>query len=206
VILGHVIDRQIQWVFGENERLVSAGFWATVLNESGGALMRISEMNQSRHRVRVNPLVSTLAVLLVLVAPAAKSRAQGATDEVERTVTAFLQVFANRNVQGFIDYFVEDATFFMPPSATGASPIRVEGRTSIAREFEGLYQRLGLQGQTAGRTINPQNLLVQRYGDVAVVTFHLGTETARGRRTLVMLRTAAWWKIAHVHASDFPAR
>jgi ketosteroid isomerase-like protein len=168
--------------------------------------MRIGEMHKSRHGIRVNPLVSTLVMLLVLVTPAAKSRAQSATDEVERTVTAFLQLFANRNVQGFIDYFVEDATFFMPSSATGASPIRFEGKASIAREFESLYQRVGLQGQTAGRTINPQNLLVQRYGDVAVVTFHLGTEAARGRRTLVMLRTAAGWKIAHVHASDFPAK
>jgi ketosteroid isomerase-like protein len=168
--------------------------------------MRIGEMVESRHCIRANPVVSTLVVLLVLVTPATKSRAQGATDEVERAVTAFLQPFANRNVPGFIDYFVNDATVFMPSNEAGASPIRVEGKTSIAREFESLFQRLGLQPQTAAPPITPQNLQVQRYGDVAVVTFHLGTERARGRRTLVMLRTAAGWKITHLHASNFPTR
>lgn len=169
--------------------------------------MRKREIDEPQHDVRVRRwVIPTLLVLVALITPTTASRAQYAPDEIERTVTAFLQPFANRNVQGFIDYFVDDATVFMPSNATGASPIRVEGKTSIAREFESLYQRLGPQPQTAGRRINPQNLLVQRYGDAAVVTFHLGTPTARGRRTLVMLRTAAGWKIAHLHASDFLTR
>lgn len=190
------IDALFRWVFG-----------ATYLNESEGTTVRIRETYEPRHDVRVRRwVIHSLLVLVTLLTPTSASRAQDATDEIERTVTAFLQPFANRNVQGFIDYFADGATVFMPSSAAGATPIRVEGKTSIAREFESLYQRLGVQPQTAGQPINPQNLLVQRYGDVAVVTFHLGTETARGRRTLVMVRTAAGWKITHLHASVFPTR
>jgi len=36
-----------------------------------------------------------------------------------------------------------------------------------------------------------------------VVTFHLGTEAARGWRTLVLYRAGTQWRIVHLHASTF---
>jgi hypothetical protein len=43
--------------------------------------------------------------------------------------------------------------------------------------------------------------LVEEFGDTAVVTFHLGHETARQRRTLVLRRVGSNWKIVHLHGS-----
>ena len=39
------------------------------------------------------------------------------------------------------------------------------------------------------------------FGDAALATFHLPRDTALGRRTLVLRRTGAGWKIVHLHAS-----
>jgi hypothetical protein len=50
--------------------------------------------------------------------------------------------------------------------------------------------------------IQPQDVVVQRFDNVAVVTFHLGTDAARGRRTIVLRLVGADWRIAHLHASN----
>jgi len=46
-------------------------------------------------------------------------------------------------------------------------------------------------------------LLIQEYDGLAVVTFHLGTDTRVSRRTLVFRRIGSDWKIVHLHASTF---
>ena len=51
--------------------------------------------------------------------------------------------------------------------------------------------------------LQPRDLLVQQYEGFAVVTFHLGSDTVTGRRTLVYRRIGADWKIVHLHASSF---
>ena len=45
--------------------------------------------------------------------------------------------------------------------------------------------------------------MVQSFERLAVVTFHLGTDSLRSRRTFVFNRMDDKWKIVHVHASDF---
>ena len=92
---------------------------------------------------------------------------------------------------------------FFPPSATGSPSRRVERKTEIRRAFTELYDRLGL-GRTTGRQIQPQDLLIQRYDSFAVVTFHLGSDATRGRRSFVLRRTGSEWKVVYLHASDFP--
>ena len=124
-------------------------------------------------------------------------------DSVEQTVSRFLVAFANRDVPAFSEFFAEDATMFFPPSATGAPSLRVQGKTEITRAFAELYARLGLT-KTSGRQIQPQDLLVQQDDSFAVVTFHLGSDATRGRRSFVFRRTGSQWKIVHLHASDFP--
>ena len=118
-------------------------------------------------------------------------------------MASFLAAFANRDLPAFTEFFAEDATMFFPPSAPGSPPRRVEGKTEIGRAFKELYDRLGL-GRTTGRQIQPQDLLVQRYDSFAVVTFHLGSDATRGRRSFVLRRTGSEWKVVHLHASDFP--
>lgn len=152
---------------------------------------------------RAAAAAAVVGMLVCTRATTTASELQNRSDDVERTIAAFLDPFANRDVPGFIDYFAEDATVFMPPSASGASPRRIQGKRAIATEFEQLYQRLNLEPKTQGRRIVPVDLMAQRIGDVAIVTFHLGTESARGRRTLILVHTSAGWRIAHLHASDF---
>jgi ketosteroid isomerase-like protein len=139
-----------------------------------------------------------LLCVSVLAIPAA---AQSQPDDVERVLAAFLIPFSNGNVAEFIDYFAEDATLFMPPTAPGASPDRVQGKAAIAREFQALFGRFTAPPGGQRTTIRPQDLNVQRFSDFAVVTFHLGTDASRGRRTFVLRRTEQEWRILHLHAS-----
>ena len=118
-------------------------------------------------------------------------------------MASFLAAFANRDLPAFSEFFAEDATMFFPPSAPGSPSRRVEGKTEIRRAFTELYDRLGL-GRTTDRQIPPQDLLIQHYDSFAVLTFHLGSDATRGRRSFVLRRTGSEWKVVHLHASDFP--
>jgi ketosteroid isomerase-like protein len=135
--------------------------------------------------------------------PAQNISAQVQRDNIEQTMASFLAAFANRDLPAFSEFFAEDATMFFPPSATGSPSRRVEGKTEIRRAFTEFYDRLGL-GRTTGRQIQPQGLLIQRYDSFAVVTFHLGSDSTRGRRSFVLRRTGSEWKVVHLHASDSP--
>ena len=141
------------------------------------------------------------AVTLLLMIGATTASAQDA--EIEQVIKAFLIPFSNQNVAGFIEYFAEDATVFFPAAQFPA--MRVEGRDAIARAFSAVFNRLGLpratNRPTIQPTIQPQDLKVQRFGDSAVVTFHLGSDTTRGRRTFVLRRASTGWRIVHLHAS-----
>ena len=51
--------------------------------------------------------------------------------------------------------------------------------------------------------LQPRDVEVQTLGEVAVATFHLEhRQETLGRRTVVLVRTPAGWKIAHLHASN----
>ena len=53
--------------------------------------------------------------------------------------------------------------------------------------------------------IQPKDLSIQHFGDAAVATFHLEHDSdTLARRTIVLCRTPAGWKIAHLHASTYP--
>jgi ketosteroid isomerase-like protein len=141
-------------------------------------------------------------IVALMLIPAVRSPAQSRGDDVEHVIEAFLIPFSNRDIPAFIEFFADDATMFLPSSATGAPTGRIQGRPNIARAFEALYKRVGVPPRGSA-TIRPLDLHVQRLGDVAVVSFHLGTESARGRRTFVLRHMGSTWKIAHLHASDF---
>jgi ketosteroid isomerase-like protein len=57
--------------------------------------------------------------------------------------------------------------------------------------------------------IEPRALAIQMFGDTAIATFNLDDRAGfLNRRTLVLHKTAAGWKIVHLHASEvaLPAR
>ena len=141
------------------------------------------------------------AVALVLLLPAA-SVAQPAPD-VEEVIKQFLVPFSSQVVPDFIDYFADDAVVFFPSAQFGVK--RVEGKDPIAEAFAAVFKP-GRPVPAGGRPlIQPQDLKVQRFGDLAVVTFHLGTDATRGRRTFVLRRIDSGWRIVHLHASTIAA-
>jgi ketosteroid isomerase-like protein len=138
-------------------------------------------------------------VTLVLACCATGTTAQSGAAEVEQVMKSFLIPFSNQDVAGFIDYFADDAVVFFPNA--GFAAMRVEGKADIARTFENVFKP-GRPAPPGGRpVIQPQDLKVQSFGDSAIVTFHLGSDTARGRRTFVLRRIDSNWRIVHLHAS-----
>ena len=145
---------------------------------------------------------SVLAATALIVALIPRN-APGATQqavEIDKTMQAFLVAFSNRDIPTFSAYFADDATAFFPPSAFGPPSGRVEGRANIAEEFRRLYERTGPRRASAG-VIQPQDMQVRDFDGTALVTFHLGSDSVRGRRTFVLRRTSTDWKIVHLHAS-----
>ena len=84
--------------------------------------------------------------------------------------------------------------------------MRLQGRRDIERTFQIVFDQIRKRsGKTSApyQDIQPQGLLVQQFDGFAVLTFHLGTEMRRGRRTLVFQQVGSEWKIVHLHASAF---
>lgn len=122
--------------------------------------------------------------------------------DVEQVMKSFLVPFSRQDIAGFIDYFADDAVVFFPSAAF--APMRIEGKDAIARTFARVFKPA--PPATDRPLIQPQDLKVQHFGDSAIVTLHLGSDAARGRRTFVLRRDAGRWRIVHLHASTMTAQ
>ena len=142
--------------------------------------------------------VAWFSAVVLLITPGVLS---AQAPDAERTVREFLVPFASRDFDRFIPYFAEDATMFFPPANTAPTGL-VRGRAQIEQAFKTLYAAYPRKPGSAPTPITPKDLLVQQSGDHAVVTFLLGSETAPGRRTIVLRRVADQWKIVHLHGSQ----
>ena len=120
--------------------------------------------------------------------------------EIEAALAEFVAAFNDLDWERFRACFAPEATVFFParPFPNG----RATGWDEVAAGFAPFFAALR---ETAPgppyQQIAPRDLLIQPLGDAAVATFHLPRDTALGRRTLVLRKTAAGWKIAHLHAS-----
>ena len=155
-------------------------------------------MSIRRSRARLVVLVTSLAG--AAIATAAIHARHQSTPAVEGVVIQFLTAFANRDFERFVPFFSEDATMFFPPSAAAPTG-RVRGRNEIEQTFKTIFAKYPPRSPGSATAIRPLDLLVEDFDDVAVVTFHLGSEAARQRRTLVLRRLAGDWKIVHLHGS-----
>ena len=116
----------------------------------------------------------------------------------EEAIRAFVSAFNALDGARFDALFAEDVTLFFP-----ASPFpvrRTEGKKATLLWFGRFFDSLRMRG--AGPGIEPQDLQVQDYGDVAVASFHLGSGERVGRRTVVLRRQGGRWTIVHLHASS----
>ena len=155
-------------------------------------------MSLYQRRARTAVLVASLTSMAIVTVAIHAERQS--TQEIERVVTEFLTAFSNRDFARFVPFFSEDATMFFPPSAAAPTG-RVRGRNEIEQTFRTVFAKYPPRAPGSVTPIRPLDLLVEEFGDVSVVTFHLGSETARQRRTLVLRRLGGDWKIVHLHGS-----
>ena len=153
-----------------------------------------------RNRTQTILFIGVL-VMTVILSTLSVARAQtNPQKDVERVIRDFLVAFSNRDLALFIPYFSEDATVFFPPST--AAPLgRVQGRSEIERTFKMIFDAYPPRPNRPPSPIAPQDLLIQELNGHAIVTFQLGSETARQRRTFVLTRVGDDWKIVHLHGS-----
>jgi len=162
----------------------------------------------TRHRTRLGSLVVGLLCVIGAEAAAAPPQAT-APDGVDAALQEFLAAFNALDMPRFLATFADDAVMFHPPSPPPRTfPTRIAGRAEIERTFRVVFDQIrAASGRAAPpfQNLQPQDLMVQRFDSFAVVTFHLGTEKARSRRTLVLRQVGGTWRIVHLHASTFPA-
>ncbi len=81
-------------------------------------------------------------------------------------------------------------------------PLRQDGHEAVEAVFRLIFPSTPAVAGTPLSQIRPQQLRVQDFGDVVVVSFHLPDATSIGRRTLVLRRSAGRWKVVHIHGSS----
>ena len=91
-----------------------------------------------------------------------------------------------------VEAFAEDATAFFPVVKSE----RLDGKAAIAAVFHDYV------AGSKKTNIVPEELHVQRHGDVAILTFNVHNPSAVSRRTFVWRLGADGWKIVHMHASN----
>jgi ketosteroid isomerase-like protein len=119
---------------------------------------------------------------------------------IHRFLSEFITAFDNLDWQKFRNAFADDATVFYPRGR----PNRANGRIEVEEYFKHVFEQIRA-GRSKGpyMDIQPRELRIQVLGDVAIATFHLDDRPGFiNRRTLVLRKTAAGWKIAHLHASE----
>ncbi len=95
---------------------------------------------------------------------------------------------------GFLDICAEEVTYFDPYAER-----RIDGLAALRRYYE------SLRGKVRVDRYELSNPLVERRGDVAVLTFNYvswtGPATSRWNCTEVYARTPAGWRIVQTHWS-----
>jgi uncharacterized protein (TIGR02246 family) len=116
--------------------------------------------------------------------------------EVRETLARFLRAVESRELERIAPFFEEDAQMFSP---LGTYPARLDGRTAVMDQFKAISE--ALKQMPTPLRIDPQELVVREFGDVALMTFHLKLPGPLHRRSFVLRKRDGRWRIAHIHAS-----
>ena len=119
-----------------------------------------------------------------------------ANADVRETLDRFFRAVESRAPDRIAPFFEEDAQMFSP---LGTYPARLDGRAAIMEQFKAISEALK-QMPTPIR-IDPQELIVREFGDIALVTFHLKLPGPLHRRSFILRNRDGHWRIAHIHAS-----
>jgi ketosteroid isomerase-like protein len=143
------------------------------------------------------------AVLLTVLSVAAFGAVPGSGQAVRAELTRCLQAFVNGDAETFAGCFAEDITLFNP-EIPGAETHRLDGRETVAAHFRRLIDNARQAGARPPLfKIEPKNVGVQMFGDVAVATFEFDRDGGSlGRRTFVFAWRDNHWRVVHIHASN----
>ena len=147
-----------------------------------------------------------VGLLLVAMPVVAETPAVARAPEAEaigKVLDEFIEALNTADLQRYVALFTPDATAFFPLSEV---PLRLENKEQITAVFGTFFEGVR-RGNPGPRYMNlaPADLKLQRYGDAAIVTFHLKGGTMISRRTLVLVKREGKWMIVHLHASSLEA-
>jgi ketosteroid isomerase-like protein len=138
---------------------------------------------------------------LILLAPALGAHEGSDADDVKQIIDTFLTTMSGADATRLGEMFADDATVFYPSLPFPMH--RIVGRSDIEAAWRAGFSSIPNRGAAPARRIQPKRVQIQTYGDTAIVTFELDGGPPRvGRRTFVLVRQRAAWKIAHLHASN----
>ncbi len=114
----------------------------------------------------------------------------------EETLAAFSHAFRHMDLDTMMAHIAEDVTGFWPAYACLS---RLD-KAGIREQFAITIAAVRAAG--GAEVVRTQSdMLTQRFGDVAIVTFHLQDEPF-GRRTFVLHWRWDRWLIVHIHGSS----
>ena len=120
-----------------------------------------------------------------------------ANTDVRATLNDFFRTVEAMDLDRVATFFDEDAQMFSP---LPTYPARLDGRVAILAQFKAIAD--AIKQMPAPLKIDPQQLVVREFGDLALVTFHLNLPGGPlHRRSFLLRRTANGWQIVHIHAS-----
>ena len=168
---------------------------------------------RSTSRLRAHWWHATCLVFSVVVAlaqapvTAAQSPPPGELAGIQAAAERFLRALDDLDWEAFRVSWASEPTVFFPFADT---PDRVIGQVAVETRWRRFFDEA--RARRAGPPylhLKPRDLRAERYGDVGLVTFMLDGLSAAGglqlptqRRTLVFVRQAETWKLAHLHASS----
>jgi hypothetical protein len=154
-----------------------------------------------------------LAVVLFLVLPTlagapapapAAAPVDPETVAIAKLLESFMDALCTADIERFQALFAPDATVFFPLPAL---PLRLENKEQVVKAFGAFFEAVR-RGGSGPRYMNlvAQDVRIQRYGPLAVVTFHLKGPEMISRRSIVVHKQGGSWLIVHVHASNQPVQ
>ena len=147
-----------------------------------------------------------IAALIFLAIPVASPvAAQGATRCVTPTEACaffdtYLAAFNQRDWNAFRATLADDITVMFDSPMLSE---RQDGIVAVGKAFSRVFPPAGSRPSQLPPPLQPENLLAQDFGDVVIVSFHLRAPKEVARRTVVLHRTTAGWRVVHIDASSF---
>lgn len=125
-------------------------------------------------------------------------------------MNAFLSAFQDLDWPAFRKCWADRPVIFHPSTAVYPAGSRIDDPETFDAVWKSFFETVRKSATQRGISTPPFMKLEPRdlrtdfpSPDIAVVTFHLrSTASSLGRRMFVVARTAAGWRITHLHASN----